>query len=193
MNLQERINLLTRLGEYMLSDSESWTGAKERAHRENSWFLPEFIDRAAINIATAYLEKNVLTRFSEFYRLRATSEPSKNFKAKKIGIVMAGNIPLVGFHDLLCVFLTGQNALIKTSSKDDTLIKHLVNVMVSWNAEVAVQISFSEMLKVVMPILPRAVITPPAILNTTLGNTPILFAATGPQLLFLRARNQPTS
>ena len=147
MNLQERINLLTRLGEYMLSDSESWTGAKERAHRENSWFLPEFIDRAAINIATAYLEKNVLTRFSEFYRLRATSEPSRNFKAKKIGIVMAGNIPLVGFHDLLCVFLTGQNALIKTSSKDDTLIKHLVNVMVSWNAEVAVQISFSEMLK----------------------------------------------
>ena len=60
---------------------------------------------------------------------------------------MAGNIPLVGFHDLLCVFLTGQNALIKTSSKDDTLIKHLVNVMASWNAEVAVLISFSEMLK----------------------------------------------
>src|SRR4030095_12414602 len=101
----------------MLLDSEPWKGAKERAHWENSWFLPEFIDRAAINIATAYLEKNVLTRFAEFYKLQAASEPSESFKAKKIGIVMAGNIPLVGFHDLLCVFLTGHNALIKTSSK----------------------------------------------------------------------------
>jgi len=147
MNLQERINLLTRLGEYMLSDSEPWTGAKERAHWENSWFLPEFIDRAANNIATAYLEENVLTQFAESYKLRSTPESSESSKTKKIGIVMAGNIPLVGFHDLLCVFLTGQNALIKTSSKDDTLIKHLVNVMASWNAEVAVLISFSEMLK----------------------------------------------
>ena len=44
MNLQERIDLLTRLGEYMLSDSETWTAGKERASRENSWFIPEFID-----------------------------------------------------------------------------------------------------------------------------------------------------
>ena len=38
---------------------------------------------------------------------------------------MAGNIPLVGFHDWLCVFISGQKALIKLSSKDQLLIKHL--------------------------------------------------------------------
>ena len=146
MNLQERINLLTRLGEYMLSDSETWAGVKERAGLENSWFLREFTDRSALNIATAYLKEDALTQFAESYKLQSISE-SKNFKPKRIGIAMAGNIPLVGFHDLLCVFITGHSALVKTSSKDDTLIKHLVNVMVSWNGEVADLINFSEMLK----------------------------------------------
>ena len=147
MNLQERINLLTRLGEYMLSDSETWIGVKERAGRENSWFLREFIDRAVANVATAYLQENELTQFAETYKLQPASDRSENVTPKKIGIVMAGNIPLVGFHDLLCVFITGHYALIKTSSKDDTLTKHLVNVMVSWNVEVAELIGFSEMLK----------------------------------------------
>jgi len=147
MNLQERINLLTRLGEYMLSNSETWAGVKERASWENSWFLPEFIDRATTNIANAYLKDYALTRFVESYKLRPVSEQSGDLRAKKIGIVTAGNIPLVGFHDLLCVFLTGHNAVIKTSSKDDTLIKHLVNVMAAWDNEVAELIIFSEMLK----------------------------------------------
>ena len=65
MNLQERINLLTQLGEYMLSDSETWAGVKERAYMENSWFLPEFIDRAAANIANSYLQENALIRLAE--------------------------------------------------------------------------------------------------------------------------------
>ena len=54
MNLQERISLLSRLGEYMLSDSETWKGIRERASRENSWFLPEFIDSSTKHIATAF-------------------------------------------------------------------------------------------------------------------------------------------
>src|SRR5688572_18870592 len=147
MNLQDRINLLIRLGDYMLSDSETWQGVKERASWENSWFLPEFIDRSVENIATAYLKENVLTQFADSYKLQTRPSPSDDFKPKKVGIVMAGNIPLVGFHDLLCVFITGHSALIKASSKDDVLIKHLVNVMVSWNNEVAELIGFSEMLK----------------------------------------------
>jgi len=147
MNLQERINLLTRLGEYMLSDSDIWKGVKERAGRENSWFLPEFIDRSTKSIATAFLQGEALAQFAENYKLQNISGRPEPDKAKIVGIVMAGNIPLVGFHDLLCVFITGHKALIKPSSKDDALIKHLVNVMVSWNKEVAGQISFSEMLK----------------------------------------------
>ena len=147
MNLQERINLLTRLGEYMLSDSETWKGVKEKASWENSWFLPEFIDRSAGNIATAFLEEKTLTEFANSYQLNARASRPGNSTPKTIGIVMAGNLPLVGFHDLLCVFLTGHGTRIKPSSKDDVLIRHLVNVMASWNKEVADLISFSEMLK----------------------------------------------
>jgi hypothetical protein len=60
---------------------------------------------------------------------------------------MAGNIPLVGFHDFLCVFLSGHLAFIKPSSKDDVLIKHLVNKMAEWNSEVNSLVQFAEMLK----------------------------------------------
>ena len=49
-----------------------------------------------------------------------------NIWGKNIGIVMAGNIPLVGFHDFLCVFISGHNQTIKLSSKDNILLKHLV-------------------------------------------------------------------
>ncbi len=147
MNLQERINLLTRLGAYMLSDSEPWTAVKARASQENSWFLPDFIDRSANNIATAFLQEHALTKFTEYYNLQNIEGPPGNEKPKKVGIVMAGNIPLVGFHDLLCVFITGHKAMIKTSSKDDVLIKHLVDVLDSWNKEAAEVIGFSEMLK----------------------------------------------
>ena len=46
MNLQHRIDLLIRLGEYILSDDEAWQQAKEKAGQENSWFIPEFVDLA---------------------------------------------------------------------------------------------------------------------------------------------------
>jgi hypothetical protein len=142
MNLQERINLIGRLGEYMLSETEAWQEAKEKAVRENSWFIPEFVELAVKNIAESFLEKDALTNWANHYKLETLdTEP------KIVGIVMAGNIPLVGFHDLLCVFITGHIAHVKASSKDEVLIKHLVSVMASWNNKVNELISFSVMLK----------------------------------------------
>ncbi len=60
---------------------------------------------------------------------------------------MAGNIPLVGFHDMLSVFITGHKQRIKTSSKDEVLIKHLVNQLIKINPEVSDYISFADTLK----------------------------------------------
>ena len=142
MNLQERINLLSRLGEYMLSETEPWLEAKEKAVRENSWFVPEFVELAVKNIAESFLKKDALTNWTNHYKLE-----NLNSKPKIVGIVMAGNIPLVGFHDLLCAFITGHIAHIKASSKDEVLIKHIVIVMASWNDEVNELITFSIMLK----------------------------------------------
>jgi hypothetical protein len=60
---------------------------------------------------------------------------------------MAGNIPLVGFHDLLCTFLTGHKATCKLSSKDDILLKHLVEKLNEFSAEAEQYFHFQDMLK----------------------------------------------
>ena len=48
--------------------------------------------------------------------------PTQKTKIKKIGLIMAGNIPMVGFHDLLCVLISGHRAEVKLSHNDDVLI-----------------------------------------------------------------------
>ncbi len=142
MELQERINLLIRLGEYMRDNSEEWQVVKERASRENSWFVPEFIELSVSNICTEFLQKEKLISWAKSYNLKA-------FRANDsiVGIVMAGNIPLVGFHDFLCVFLSGRRMMIKASSKDEILIKHIVKKMLEWEEPVENHIFFAENLK----------------------------------------------
>jgi len=142
MNLQERIALLTRLGNYMLSEDPGWLQAKEKAAYENGWFIEQFIDLAVKNIAENFLKKGILEKWTAAYRLQ-----SDNPNPKRIGIVMAGNIPMVGFHDLLCVFIAGHKALIKPSSKDSTLIKHVAETMSAWSDEVKDLIQFADQLK----------------------------------------------
>lgn len=142
MILQERIELLEKLGQYLITNNDEWQSIKERAQRENPWFTPEFIDVAAKNIAEQFLNKTKLQSWMAEYDFRQELE-----NPKKIGVVMAGNIPLVGFHDFLCVFITGHQILIKTSSKDDILIKHLVQKLINWKNELITKIEFAETLK----------------------------------------------
>ena len=127
MNLQQRIELLGRLENYMRSDEKEWILAKEKAVIHNRWFLPEFVEIAIHNIAQSFLQKEILEKWMKNYNL-----PLKYDAPKIVGIVMAGNIPLVGFHDFLCVFLSGHKAYIKLSSKDDVLLKHLAEKIVEW-------------------------------------------------------------
>jgi hypothetical protein len=140
MNLQMRIELAALLGKYILSDTPEWQEVKHRAGLLNPWFTLEFVDLATENIATDFLDKQKLNNWLKPYSA-GTANP------KRIGIVMAGNIPLVGFHDLLCVFMSGHKAIIKPSSKDEALIKHLVQKLVDWNDEIKEGFSFEEMLK----------------------------------------------
>lgn len=142
MTLQDRIEWLSKLGDYMLSTERDWSDALEKAGRENGWFIPEFTDIAIKNIATAFLKKEKLENWAANYQLTSQTKTPR-----KVGIVMAGNIPLVGFHDFLCVFITGHKAIIKPSSKDQVLIKQLVGKLIEWEPALASQIEFSEMLK----------------------------------------------
>jgi hypothetical protein len=142
MNLQQRIFLLVRLGEYILSDKPLWQETKKRASRENVWFIPEFIELAASNIAGSFLQKGILESWSVNYKLTTIND-----EPQIVGIVMAGNIPLVGFHDWLCVFISGHKSLIKLSSKDHILFKHLIDKMIEWNEEVKELAQFADMLQ----------------------------------------------
>lgn len=142
MKLQERKELLVQLGTYMLSGDEPWQQVKHRAFLDNNWFIPEFVDLSVKNIAENFLQPQALQKLIDDYKI-----PEENSSPRKVGIVMAGNIPLVGFHDLLCVFLTGHYAWIKPSSKDEVLIKHLVHKMTQWSEEAKQYVVISEMLK----------------------------------------------
>lgn len=142
MNLQQRISLLDQLGTYMRSNDDAWKAVKERASLENDWFTPEFVELACKQIADAFLQKTILEKWTSSYNL-----PQENPSPLSIGIVMAGNIPLVGFHDFLCVFTSGHKALIKTSSKDKVLLPHLVHKLSEWAPAVAEFVSFEERLK----------------------------------------------
>jgi hypothetical protein len=128
MNLQERCEVLIRLGDYMRGDDEAWHATKDKGHRENAWFIPEFIEVAVHHIADRFLRPEELARFVTAYKL-----PAENASPKEVGLVLAGNIPLVGFHDIMCTFLSGHRARIKLSSKDDVLTRHVVEKLAEWS------------------------------------------------------------
>ena len=141
MNLQQRQEILLQLSQYLSLQPNSWKDAVLKAEQQNPWFTPEFIQLAVQSINENFLQKDKLQQWIQHYHLTDSLQP------KTIGIIMAGNIPLVGFHDFLCVFITGHKQRIKLSSKDDVLLKHIVEEMTIWNPEMATLISFEPMLK----------------------------------------------
>ena len=60
---------------------------------------------------------------------------------------MAGNIPLVGFHDFLCAFISGHQQVIKLSEKDDVLLPFIIDTLIQWNAKVVNYIIVADILK----------------------------------------------
>ena len=141
MNLQVRINLLSRLGKYIKNNDFEWREIKEQASYRNGWFTTGFIDIASEKIVKEFLNEASLNEWAAHYHMDDTIQP------KNIGIVMAGNIPLVGFHDFVAIFIAGHHQTIKLSSKDDLLLKHLVEKLTEFDPEINNYIRFAEMLK----------------------------------------------
>ncbi len=120
MYMQHRIQALVQLGNWILHENNALEPIITKAGIENPWFTEEFCKKSLQNIAIHFLQENKLKSWCKSYNLQ---EPKA---IKNIGIVMAGNIPAVGFYDWMCVFLSGHSAVVKTSSKDAILIKALV-------------------------------------------------------------------
>jgi hypothetical protein len=93
MILQERIELMGRLGQYMLGDSPDWLAIKERAYRENPWFVPEFVDESVKNIALNFLNPSFLQDWAAEYGVPENRPVTKNRWARNGGEYSVGGLP----------------------------------------------------------------------------------------------------
>ena len=102
----------------------------------NGWFTQEQVYFAVNSWAEALTEEN-LNKWLSLYDF-------SKVQPKTIGLILAGNIPLVGFHDFLSVLISGHKVLVKTSSNDQHLIKFLANYLISIEPELADRITFTD-------------------------------------------------
>ena len=141
MNLVERIDAIAELGKYLENNPPEWQDIKQKAIESNGWFSTEFIDLATKNITLEFTDRSKLENWVKHYHL------DDYIRQKNIGIVLAGNIPLVGFHDLLSVFISGHVQSVKLSSKDTVLMKHIIETLYVIDPRIKDLIRISGMLK----------------------------------------------
>lgn len=123
MTLEQRIDAFSKLGNHLSNLSEEgFQSLALQARQENPWFTEHNVKRALAGVAQ-YLTGDKLRKWTSAYTL-TPKEP------KEVALVLAGNIPLVGFHDLLCVLISGHRAQLKLSSKDSKLISYLIKHLI---------------------------------------------------------------
>jgi hypothetical protein len=146
MTLKERIDSFSELGQ-ILRDSLDGINPRYSSqlekfitsqHLKNGWFTPENV-RMSINANAGELTYENLTDWTSRYPALGSSADSMN-----IGVVMAGNIPLVGFHDFLSVLITGNRITAKTSSRDPDLIVFISNILCDINPGFRKKINFTD-------------------------------------------------
>lgn len=131
------------LGQEMLKaaghEEEVLSGAIETAHLHNAWFIPGFVRHSFQSWAEALTREKI-----EKWLANYQSIGSARRKPEVIGLILAGNIPMVGLHDLLCVLASGNKALVKLSSQDRLLIPALMEVLVKIGPEFGDRVQFTD-------------------------------------------------
>ena len=153
MDLQQRINAFVKLGEFIQQFSKEgfkknenvsanplfFDGFKHQiklAHEHNGWFTKENIT-FALNGWSKSLEYKIIKEWLSKYNF-------KPIDPKKIAVIMAGNIPLVGFHDFLSVLISGHDVIVKQSSNDKHLLPFLAKYLEHVEPEFKGKIKFTE-------------------------------------------------
>ncbi len=108
------------------------------ARIKNNWFIPEFIEKSGESLAHMLSEASI----SEWIDRISLPETSR-----EVGLIMAGNIPMVGFHDLICVLASGHRARVKLSSQDEVLMKWVISRIAEINPLWADRISLAGSMK----------------------------------------------
>ena len=136
MTIEQRISAFAQLGS-MLTTNEIITQAIDVATHRNPWFTRQNIEYSISAIAST-LNCNALAEWMQQYQFADNQNP------KTVAIIMAGNIPLVGFHDFLCVLMSGNKAMCKLSSNDNVLLPAVAKVLISIEKEFDDMIVFCE-------------------------------------------------
>ena len=154
MNLGQRIEAFAKLGEFLKQFSTSGISKNEndesntilfdafkmqinRSHEFNGWFTKENVLKAFESWSEALTYEN-LEKWTSNYQIDENAVP------KNIAIVMAGNIPLVGFHDFLSVMISGNNALVKLSSNDKHFLPLIAKFLEYYHPSFKNRINFTE-------------------------------------------------
>lgn len=145
--LYNRIKAFEKLGilfsnkftENSSKESEYWTSELDKAidlaYKYNTWFTEDSVKKA-LNEWSKQLNYNSLKNWTDQYKIEDKSE-------KKIAIIMAGNLPLVGFHDLLCGLILNFHCIVKLSSDDKILIPFIVEYLDSIVPGIKNQVKFT--------------------------------------------------
>ncbi len=153
MTLETKKNVFIALGKFLSQFSESGNTRKESvlgnevffdsfvdliqlSQSHNGWYTPENVYFAIESWAKALTKENLDTWLNAYN--------FENSTTKKVALILAGNIPLVGFHDFLSVLITGHQALIKTSSNDQHLLPFLAKYIIHIEPEFTDKITFTE-------------------------------------------------
>ena len=136
-HLDKKIKAFLKLGKYL---REKKIDAKLhklilKTEDNNRWFIYKNTINA-LKIWGDTLRKENILKWSSKYNFEKEN-------IKKIGIIMAGNIPIVGFHDLMCILFTNHIAIVKTSSSDPYLIPFLYKKLVEYEPELAEKVIFT--------------------------------------------------
>jgi len=187
MNLSSRIDAFVSVGKFLKAFSNNHSDVakhsffEEELHNEfaeltayyqnyNGWFDKDSIKQAITGI-TKWLNQETLENFTEKYFL------NENYKPKNVGLILAGNIPFVGFHDFLCVLLSGNRAIIKQSSNDLYLMPFIAKLLVKANSEFSVLIEFKERLNNIDAIIATGSNNSSRYFKSYFGHLPHIFRA----------------
>lgn len=141
MTIESRIHSFVKLGDLLNKCAntrrDSWQElelAINRASVYNGWFTPNNVRKALAAIVEMLSEQ----------KLKAWLDPYDLIGGKRVAIIMAGNIPLVGFHDLLSVLISGHTAVIKMSSDDNQLLPIILDELKKIDPSFCEKILFAE-------------------------------------------------
>jgi len=152
--LDERLSALVQLGRVMsaVADGQAWPGhsvglneaeyqALDRAvcaaRQFNGWFTEENVRHAFGAWGTALQDRSLRAWSATYPDLYQSRKP-----VRTVGAVLAGNVPLVGLHDVLCIWLSGHAARVKTSAQEPELLPHLVGTLERFAPQSAGQVLF---------------------------------------------------